>query len=228
MLEIRNLHCQLSGHTILSNIDFSIGEGESFCLFGKNGSGKTTLLKCIAGIYTFDGGIKLCNVEQDDRENYFKSFGFFFSDGLYNFLTVKENFTVFLSYYGIKRKGIAAHIDEYINAFELDGLLNARAKDLSAGQKQRVGLALVFMHKPRLLLFDEPLNNLDVYFIEKFYNVLRKYLLTNKAATLMVNHDVLKTPTWFGRIGLIEAQQLQVAENNPQHLNYFITKLYQK
>ncbi|MFN0290586.1 ATP-binding cassette domain-containing protein [Pedobacter helvus] len=228
MLTIQDLSFAINNSFILSEVNLELNKGECICLFGKNGSGKSTLLKCISGIYTFKGKINLDGFNQEQRAEYFGNLGFFFPDSLYDFLTVKENYIVFLSYYGIKRSDVGKCMNDFVNAFELNDLLNAKLKTLSAGQKQRVELALAFMHQPKLILFDEPLNNLDIYFIDKFYSALNNYLLKHKASAIIVNHDVTSTPAWINKIGIIEDKFVKTTDNNKQGLDYIAAKIYQK
>jgi len=230
MLKISNLNYAIGSLTILEEITLNLGSAQSLFIFGKNGSGKSTLLKCISTIYpTDDGTIEILNEKPSNRLSYFSALGCFFNEnGFYNYLTVKENFTVFLSYYNINNQEIAMSIAEYSNLFELDELLKKRVKHLSSGQKQRASLALTFMHKPKMLLFDEPLNNLDAYFIDKFYSILRVYIEQNGATAIVVNHDILSTPSWVDKIGLVENKTLVVVENNQTNIQEVYQSIVQK
>lgn len=230
ILEIENLNFSINNRKILHNVSLNIGEGKSLCIFGKNGAGKSSLLKCIAGINYFDEGeIKLVGNEQTNRKQYFSDLGCFFNeDGLYSYLTLKENYIIFLSYYDIKRNEIDHLITEYVSLFELEEILNKKIKHLSSGQKQRASLALTFMHKPKLLLFDEPLNNLDSYFIDKFYSFTKHFIEINKAGLIIINHDVLSTPKWIDQIAVIDQAKLYIRENNQESLDFSHSLIVQK
>jgi len=230
MLKVEKLIYSINNRNILNDITIDLEAGQSLCLFGKNGSGKSSLLKCISGINPIDEGtVKISGEQSHDRLPFYSSLGCFFNEnGFYHYLTIEENYKVFLTYYKMEKQEIYKAIKEYAGAFELNDLLNKKIKHLSAGQKQRASLALTYMHQPKLLLFDEPLNNLDAYFIDLFYSITRSYIEENTAATIIVNHDILSTPDWVNKIALIENARLIMTNNTQTNIEAVYKSIIQK
>jgi ABC-type multidrug transport system ATPase subunit len=148
-------------------------------IVGPNGAGKTTLLRIAAGIITADGGL----VELDglspgrDRREYQSKLGFLSagSTGLYARLTVAQHLGYWARLALMPAADRQAKIDAALARFELGDIATKRAARLSMGQRQRLTLALAFLHGPSLVLFDEPWNSLDGRGVELMNTVVTEF-----------------------------------------------------
>ncbi len=150
---------------ILKGIDLSLASGTMTWISGGNGAGKTTLLRIVAGMLTPDGGaISVDGVRADvDRRAYQSEIGFLAAgnSGLYARLSVRQNLEFWAGLALIPMAQRRECLGQALERFGLTELQSQRADRLSLGQRQRVRLALTFLHEPRLVLLDEPSANLD-------------------------------------------------------------------
>ena len=151
--------------TVLSGVDLALEPGARIALLGANGAGKTTILRLAAGIISTDAGeISLDGFSpESDRREYQRRLGFLSAGdrALYARLTVRQNLDFWARVCLIERQRIGHGVERAIDRFGLDELADRRADRLSMGQRQRVRLALTFLHEPRLVLLDEPRTSLD-------------------------------------------------------------------
>jgi ABC-2 type transport system ATP-binding protein len=166
LLHIYNLSKSIEQRKILSNIEFSIGQGEIIGLIGPNGSGKTTLLNILLGMMQPTSGSFI-------TRKGLKIGMAIARKGLFDDMTVNRNIQHHATLLGLDQK----RIDECIPAFSVD-YLEANYSTLSSGMKQRVSLLLAFARHNDLVFLDEPTNHLD---IDSILN-LRNWILREKAA----------------------------------------------
>jgi len=161
-------------------------------LFGPSGCGKTTVLRCLAGLERpEEGTIRFGNETWFDAERGIclapqqRGIGFVFQDyAQFPHLTVRANIAFGLPS-GTRDRGV----DEMLKRFDLVDRANQRPRQLSGGQQQRVALARALMHRPRLLLLDEPLSALDSTLREELRGELRQFLSACEIPVLLVTHD---------------------------------------
>ena len=150
---------------VLDGVDLVVRPGEVVGVLGRNGAGKTTLLRIAAGLITPDAGrVSVDGLDpRRDRSSYQQRLGFLSAgnSGLYGRLRVEHHLDLSSALAYVPREGRAAAIDRVRRAFELDDLVGQRVDRLSMGQRQRVRLALAFLHEPELALLDEPRTSLD-------------------------------------------------------------------
>ena len=150
---------------ILEGIDLSLAHGTAMWISGGNGAGKTTLLRIIAGMITPDRGeVSIDGVRPDtDRGAFQAQIGFLAAgnSGLYARLSVRQNLEFWSGLAFVPRPKRREFVSRSLERFALTELQSRRADRLSLGQRQRVRLALTFLHEPRLVLLDEPAANLD-------------------------------------------------------------------
>ena len=151
--------------TILDGIDLSLAPGTVTWISGGNGAGKTTLLRVVAGLITPDQGtVSIDGVRADlDRRGYQSRIGFLAAgnSGLYARLSVRRNLEFWASLALVPAAVRRTCVNRALERFALTELAARRADRLSLGQRQRVRLALTFLHAPQLVLLDEPSANLD-------------------------------------------------------------------
>lgn len=181
----------------LKDVSFTVQEGEFVAIMGASGAGKTTLLNMLA---TFDkptsGSVKIAGQEVSRlKGNALAEFrgekiGFIFQDfNLLDNLTVAENIGLALSLQGIKAKEIAPAVKNIAAILSIENLLQKYPAELSGGQKQRVACARALVHKPELLLGDEPTGALDSKTSREMLELLESLNQKMDTTILMVTHD---------------------------------------
>lgn len=181
----------------LKDVSFNVQEGEFVAIMGASGAGKTTLLNMLA---TFDkptsGSVKIAGQEVSHlKGNALAEFrgekiGFIFQDfNLLDNLTVAENIGLALSLQGIKTKEITPAVKNIAVILSIEDLLQKYPAELSGGQKQRVACARALVHKPELLLGDEPTGALDSKTSREMLELLESLNQKMGTTILMVTHD---------------------------------------
>lgn len=200
----------------LDHITLSIGAGEIYGFLGLNGAGKTTLIKCLLGMIKPDKGhIQLFGRELSAAFDQWNNIGYLVESALaYPELTVAENLKVFSLLRRIKEPVPA---EEAIERLKLAAYRNVRAKALSMGNLQRLGLAKALFHKPALLILDEPTNGLDPEGIVEIRNLL--LALARAGSTIfMSSHILAEISKLADRIGIIHKGKL-IRELHADELN---------
>lgn len=150
---------------VLDGAKLSVDAGASAWISGENGVGKTTLLRIVAGLVTADAGtVSLNGVRLDeDRRTYQRELGFLTGgdSGLYARLSVRHNLEFWAGVAFVPRARRRETVDRALARFSIEGLASRRVDRLSLGQRQRVRLAMTFLHEPTLILLDEPSTSLD-------------------------------------------------------------------
>ncbi len=162
-LDVEGVSRRYDGVEALREISLSVGPGELVAVLGASGSGKSTLLRTIAGLESPDAGrVLIDGADQARVEPSRRGVAMVFqSFALFPHLTVERNIAFGLRARSEDRAVIAARVRETAEALRLDGLLARRPGELSGGERQRVALARALAARPRVLLLDEPLSNLD-------------------------------------------------------------------
>jgi ABC-2 type transport system ATP-binding protein len=150
---------------VLDGVDLVVPAGGVVGIAGGNGVGKTTLLRVATGIITPDTGSVLFSGRptEEDLAGFRQAIGFLSAGdrGLYARLTVRHNLDFWGGLAGFSRRRRVELIEVALTKFEIEHLAESRADRLSMGQRQRVRLALTFLHEPRIVLLDEPRTSLD-------------------------------------------------------------------
>lgn len=159
----------------VSQVSFSVQAGSIFGFVGSDGAGKTTLLRMIAAmIRPSTGKIQIDGLDVvRDRSRVKEMIGYMPQRfGLYSDLTVAENMEFFMDIYGIFGAERKKRKDQYLGFSNLTPFQDRLARDLSGGMKQKLGLACVLVHQPRLLILDEPTNGVDPVSRKEFWGIL--------------------------------------------------------
>ena len=150
-------------------VSFGVNDGEIAVLLGPNGAGKSTLIKCICSLLSFDGEIKICSYDSKSVEAK-KLLGYIPEiPAVYDLLTVGEHLEFILRAYKIKDDSYA---DFLLKLFDLYEIRNKLGKDLSKGMKQKLSICCALVHKPRVVIFDEPMVGLDPHSIKTLKELL--------------------------------------------------------
>jgi ABC-2 type transport system ATP-binding protein len=162
LAEVHHLTKKYGDLVAVDRLSFDLEEGQILGLVGPNGAGKTTALRALAGIHPpTEGQISICgfNLQSDPVEA--KREIAFMSDEprLFDYLTVEEHLQFVARIYGVQ--DYEARAEKLLDEFELSPKKKAFPAELSRGMKQKLMIACGFLHRPRLLIFDEPLTGLD-------------------------------------------------------------------
>jgi zinc transport system ATP-binding protein len=192
IIEVNRLSYAYSGTLVLSNISFTIEEGDILGIIGPNGAGKTTLFSCMLGLRDdYTGTIKILGEEiKKKKSKVFKSIGYIPQKN-----TVDQNFPATVEEIvslGINVAGKTSN-EKIALALETVDLLaqkDRRIGELSGGQQQRVLIAKAMVNDPKLLILDEPATGIDLEMQNKFYSLLKKLNQENKITIIWASHDL--------------------------------------
>jgi ABC-type Fe3+/spermidine/putrescine transport system ATPase subunit len=195
----------------LADVDLAIGKGEFFTLLGPSGCGKTTLLRTIAGFHRQDKGeIWLGEECVDEVPAHRRDTGMVFQNyAVFPHLSVFENVAYGLRVRSLPKAEIARRVAAALKTVHLDGYEARTPDQLSGGQQQRVGLARAMAIEPRVLLFDEPLSNLDAKLRVEMREEIRAVQKQLGITAVYVTHDQEEALVISDRIAVIAGGRIQ-------------------
>jgi sodium transport system ATP-binding protein len=194
----------------VEDVSFSVGPGEVFGLLGPNGAGKTTTLRILLGLLRPTAGrATLAGFSATEAPNEVKRrVGLVSaSTGLYQHLTVRELLLFFADLYGMEPHAAAEELRRLAALLGLDELLERRCGTLSTGQRQRVQLARALIHRPPILLLDEPTLGLDVLGSQVVAEFIQ-HLRSEGKAVLLTTHQLDEAERLCDRFGLLHHGRL--------------------
>jgi iron(III) transport system ATP-binding protein len=190
---------------VVDSIDLKIEDGEFFTLLGPSGCGKSTTLRMIAGFEEPSSGRILfddVDVTYDPPNR--RGIGFVFQNyALFPHLTVASNIAFGLQVRKVPAEELRQRVAAALEEVQLAGLQEARVDQLSGGQQQRVALARALVIRPKLLLLDEPLSNLDAKLREETRAALRLLHKSARVTTIYVTHDQDEAMAMSDRIAVL-------------------------
>ena len=210
LLEVEDLGKQFAGRSVLEGVSFSAASGEVVALLGPSGSGKTTLLRCIAGFERPDRGrVSLAGQDLTRERPEKRRFGMVFqSYALFPHLSVGRNVSFGLEGSGLASAEIEARVRDVLEWVQLSGQEARRIGELSGGMQQRIALARAVAPRPRLLLLDEPLSNLDPSLRDATRRELRARIRELSITTLLVTHEQDEAFELADRVAVLEGGRL--------------------
>ena len=203
------------GTLALDSLNLKVREGEFLVLLGPSGCGKTTALRLLAGLEDVtSGAIRIDGSKVNDLPAGARGLAMVFqSYALYPHMSVRDNLS-----FGLRRARravrlgnarIADRVNEVADMLDLRELLDRRPRELSGGQQQRVAIGRALVRRPRVLLMDEPLSNLDARLRNRMRFELRRLHEIHGATTLYVTHDQVEAMTLADRLAIVTEGRLQ-------------------
>ncbi|MDM9624625.1 sn-glycerol-3-phosphate ABC transporter ATP-binding protein UgpC [Rhizobium sp. S152] len=219
MINLKNVRKFYGALEVIKGVDITVEDGEFAVFVGPSGCGKSTLLRMIAGLEGIDDGDLILNgkrindVPPDKRgiAMVFQSYA------LYPHMTVAENIGFSLSLKKVPEAEIRREVGAVAEVLQLTDYLDRRPAALSGGQRQRVAIGRAIIKKPSLILFDEPLSNLDSALRVQMRAELQRLHRELKATVVYVTHDQVEAMTMADRIVVLN-KGLVAQQGSPMSL----------
>lgn len=215
-VEFNGVHKQFDdGFTAVQNLSLEIKDKEFLVLLGPSGCGKSTTLRMLAGLEDVtDGKIMIDGMTVNHLPAGARGLGMVFqSYALYPHMTIQDNLSFGLRMMKgsdkLDEQEIQSRVDEIADLLDLSQHLQKKPKELSGGQRQRVALGRALVRRPKVLLMDEPLSNLDAELRHQMRNEIRRLHDELGTTTIYVTHDQIEAMTLADRIAILNNGELQ-------------------
>lgn len=218
VIRARGLSKRFGQLTAVDRLDLSVQRAEVFGFLGPNGCGKSTTIRMLCGLLQPSAGeVEVLGYQiPRDAEALKRRIGYMTQKfSLYEDLTVQENLEFLAAVQGIGRRETRQRIDELLQRYWLTDRRKQMAGTMSGGQKQRLALAGAVLHKPDLLLLDEPTSAVDPQSRREFWDSL--FELAEAGTTLLVSTHYMDEAERCTRLGILDAGRL-VADGSPREL----------
>ncbi len=227
-LKCENLHKKIGKKDILKGISLQVEKGDILGFIGPNGAGKTTTIKLILGLQSItDGNVKINGF--DIQKQFTKAISgvgaIVENPDLYMYLTGYENLKLISKLYKNVDK---RRIDEVVKLVGLEKRINDKVSKYSLGMRQRLGVAQAILHKPNLLILDEPTNGLDPEGIKAMRELLVKLAKEEKMGVLISSHNLAELDSFCNKVCIIkngvivETSNIEDAKKVGEHKQYLI------
>ncbi|MFD0674628.1 ABC transporter ATP-binding protein [Cohnella sp. GCM10027633] len=208
VVSLRNVTKRIGKNTIIDDLTFDVPKGEIFGFLGPNGAGKTTTIRMMVGLMSITKGeilIKGKNIKTEFEQAIRHVGAIVENPEMYKFLSGYRN----LVHYARMVPGVTKErIDEVIKLVKLDDRIHDKVRKYSLGMRQRLGVAQAMLHKPDLLILDEPTNGLDPAGIRELRDYLR-YLTREEGVTVIVSsHLLTEMELMCDRIAILQRGKL--------------------
>jgi len=213
MIEVNDLTRKFKEFSALKGIDLSINKGELFGLVGPDGAGKTTLLRTLAGLLSISEGEVVVSEHNLDKEaeSVKPLIGYMAQEfSLYGKLSVLENLRFFAEMYDVSYEDQENRIPKLLEFAGLSKFTNRRAAHLSGGMKKKLALASTLVHRPPILLLDEPTTGVDPVSRREFWNILNDLHL--EGTTIVVSTPYMDEADRCSRVGLIYQGEIVICD----------------
>lgn len=204
VLKCEHLHKNFGKKEILKDVSLELEKGDILGFIGPNGAGKTTTIKLILGLQSITSGtVKINGYDiTSNFTNAIRNVGAIVENpDLYMYLTGYENLKLIANLY--KEVG-KERIDEVVKLVKLENRINDKVSRYSLGMRQRLGIAQAILHKPNLLILDEPTNGLDPEGIKEIRELLKDLAEKEEMAVLISSHNLLELETFCNKICIIK------------------------
>ena len=203
VLELKNVSKSFGKRKVIDNLNLEVNEGEIYGFLGPNGSGKTTTIKMILKLISSDSGeIKVNGYDTTKEfEKAMECIGAIVENpDLYKYMSGIDNLRLHARIRNIDEK----RIEEVLELVELKGREKDKVGKYSLGMKQRLGLALTLLHKPKVLILDEPTNGLDPAGIKKLRDILKEISHQEGVAVFVSSHILSEMQLMCDRVAVLD------------------------
>jgi ribosome-dependent ATPase len=214
VIEARGLTIHFGDFTAVDHVDFRIERGEIFGFLGSNGCGKTTTMKMLTGLLSASAGeawlfgqrVAAVDMNMRRRVGYMTQ-GF----SLYSELTVAQNLKLHAQLFGVPAADVPGRVAEMVERFELAAVIDALPDSLPLGVRQRLSLAVAMVHKPELLILDEPTSGVDPIARDMFWQMMAD-LSRQDRVTIFISTHFMNEAERCDRISLMHAGRVLVCD----------------
>ncbi|MCL1832717.1 MAG: ABC transporter ATP-binding protein [Oscillospiraceae bacterium] len=207
VLSVQKLNKWFGNRHILKNVSFDTYAGEVFGFLGPNGAGKTTTIKIAVGHLFFDEGeitINGVNLKRDFEKALESVGGIVENPELYGHMTGMQNLRQYARIRGVGQE----RIDEVVELVGMSNRVGDKMKRYSLGMRQRIGLAMALLSRPKLLILDEPTNGLDPAGIRELRDILKKLAHEEQISVMVSSHLMSEMELMCDRVGIINNGEL--------------------
>lgn len=208
VLEFIKVSKKIGKTTLIEDLSFEIDRGEIVGLLGPNGAGKTTTIRMMTGLFNpTEGEIRICghNIQANFNEAIVHLGAIIENPEFYPYMTGRENLKQFMR---MMDTVTAERFRTVVQLVGLEDALDKKVKAYSLGMRQRLGIAQALLHKPSLLILDEPTNGLDPAGIHEMREYLRKIAVEEGVAILISSHLLAEIEQLCGRVVVIQNGRL--------------------
>ena len=218
IIEIQCLNKSYGDIKAVDNISFSVKKGELFAFLGLNGAGKSTTINIICGLLKKDSGrVLIDGIDIDESGNYSSLIGVVFQNSVLDgALTVKDNLVCRGVLYGLKGIELEKRIEELDRLLDIAPLLKRTVSKLSGGQRRRIDIARALIHKPSLLILDEPTTGLDPQTRKSVWDTVEK-LRREQNVTVFLTTHYMEEAADADRVIILDSGRI-AAEGTPHQL----------
>ncbi|MBW5448394.1 ATP-binding cassette domain-containing protein [Cohnella sp. CFH 77786] len=207
VVQLRDVTKRIGGRTIIDRISLEVYPGEVFGFLGPNGSGKTTTIRMMVGLMSMSGGDILLggrSVKSEFSRAVSQIGAIVENPEMYKFLTGYQNLLHYARMSGVSKDRIA----EVVEIVGLNGRIHDKVKKYSLGMRQRLGVAQAVMHRPKLLVLDEPTNGLDPAGIRELRDYLRRLAREEGTAVFVSSHLLSEMELMCDRVAILQKGQI--------------------
>jgi ABC-2 type transport system ATP-binding protein len=204
-IELREVSKTINGEDVIQNLSFSVRRGEIYGLLGPNGAGKTLTIRMMVGLISITKGDIFVEGHsiKTARTKALQHIGAIVeSPDLYGYMTGMQNLKHFARMYGGSVS--LERITELVNLVELSDAIHRKVKTYSLGMHQRLGIAQALLHRPSVLILDEPTNGLDPNGIHQLRNYLRTLAKHENIAIIISSHLLAEIELLCDRVAIIQ------------------------
>ncbi|UOY92669.1 ABC transporter ATP-binding protein [Ectobacillus sp. JY-23] len=208
VVSLRHVHKTIKKHAIIKDLSFEVREGEVYGFLGPNGSGKTTTIRMMTGLISMTSGdIEICGHSiRTEREKALEHIGAIVENPeLYEYMTGMQNLKHFANMAATTIEPV--RIQEIVKLVELQDAIYKKVKTYSLGMKQRLGIAQALLHRPKVLILDEPTNGLDPAGIRQLRDYLQYLAKEEGIAVLVSSHLLSEIELMCDRVVIIQNGQ---------------------
>jgi len=225
-LEVINVSKTFTNHKALSNVSLAVGEQSIFGLLGPNGAGKTTLIRIINMITSLDEGqIKLHGTPITQKD--IRQIGYLPEErGLYKKMKVGEQAVYLAQLKGMSKSDAIKELKIWFEKFEIGAWWNKKVEELSKGMAQKIQFIVTILHKPKLLIFDEPFSGFDPINVNLLKDEIIK-LKDNGATIIFSTHNMASVEELCDHIALINNSTMILSGEIHEIKNRFKSNIFE-